>query len=308
MNSIIVTESLCREFDNGITAVRDFNISIERGETISLLGPNGAGKTTTMRMLAGLIAPSSGRVIFDGKIVSENIYDVHAKIGILTESFGLYEKMSAWENLMFFGSFYDNIDPARQTEKYLKIVDLYERRNDRVSSFSKGMKQRIAIARSLINDPEIVFLDEPTSGLDPASAAGLRDFLRELKKRQTTIFICTHNLEEADMLSDRIGIFNQTLLVLDSPQALRNNYFQRTVTIITDSDNTEAIKAAHGIQSVRKTENGYILTIHGTTAVSDIVKMLADKGIVFDSIYENKPAMEDIYFKFINRNKDEFQA
>lgn len=308
MDYIIITESLSRHFDNGITAVRDLNLNVRRGETIALLGPNGAGKTTTVRMLAGLIAPSSGRITFNGMDVSENIYTVHSKIGVLTESFGLYEKMSAWENLIFFASFYDNIDPVRQAEKYLRTVGLYDRRHDRVSTFSKGMKQRIAIARSLINDPDVVFLDEPTSGLDPASAADLRDFLKELRNRQTTIFICTHNLEEADILSDRIGIFNQTLLVLDSPQSLRDRYFQRTLTVKTDYDNINTLKDIKGLEHISKTEHGYIISIDNETKISDIVKVMTDMDIVFDEIFENKPAMEDIYFKFIERSNDEFQA
>ncbi len=304
MDSIIKTTDINKTFSNRINAVKDLNLDIKRGETVCLLGPNGAGKTTTVRMLSGLITPTSGKAFINDLDIMKNIYHIHSIIGVLTESFGLYERMTAEENLMYFASFYENINPQEQSDRYLSLMNLSDRRDSRVSTFSKGMKQRLAIARALINDPEILFLDEPTSGLDPSSAADIRDFLKELKCRNITIFICTHNLEEADMLSDRIAIFNRELIVMDSADNLRNTYFKRQIILKCKSpaEYIDRIRHIRGIIDCSAEKDSIIIVPEDNLIMSDLISTLNKANIDMQEIYEKKTTMEDIYFKFIERN------
>ena len=214
---MIQTHDLTRRFGNA-TAVDGLNLSVERGEVFAFLGPNGAGKTTTVRMLTCLIAPTSGEAMVAGRRVGPDNDDIRAHIGILTEAPGLYERLNAAQNLAFFAQLYGL--PAErsdaQVRRYLTLLGLWERRHEAVGTFSKGMKQKLAIARALLHEPELLFLDEPTSALDPESAKVVRDFIAELKGEGRTIFLCTHNLDEADRLCDRIGVFKTHLLVVDT--------------------------------------------------------------------------------------------
>jgi len=206
---MIETSSLTRKFD-GLIAVENLSLSIKEGEVFGLLGPNGAGKTTTVRMLCCLIAPSSGNAFIDGiEIGSEEAdTEIRSKIGLLPENPGLYENLNAWQNLRFFAEINDvprdKIDS--RIKELLTLLDIWDDRSRAVATFSKGMKQKIAIARALVHDPKILFLDEPTAGLDPAAAKIVRDFIEDLSKEQRTFFINTHNLPEAERLCDRVGI------------------------------------------------------------------------------------------------------
>jgi ABC-2 type transport system ATP-binding protein len=195
---MIETRNLSKRFGASM-AVDGLTLSVKRGEIFALLGPNGAGKTTTVRMLACLIAPSSGEATVAGCDVTCEQDAIRARIGILTESPGLYDKLSAAQNLAFFAQLYGlSVEVReRQVKRYLTMLGLWERRSEPVGGFSKGMKQKLAIARALLHEPEVVFLDEPTSALDPEAAKIVRDFIAELKSEGRTIFLCTHNLDEA---------------------------------------------------------------------------------------------------------------
>ena len=180
--AIIVTEKLTKKFGD-ITAVNQLSLSIQPGEVFGLLGPNGAGKTTTVRMLAALLVPTSGEAHVAGFQVGENDQDIRCKIGLLPEAPGLYDSLSAEQNLAFFGSMYRVENIAGQTQKYLELLGLWNRRYEPVGTFSKGMRQKLAIARALLHEPEVLFLDEPTSGLDPQAARLVREFIEELRSR-----------------------------------------------------------------------------------------------------------------------------
>jgi len=223
---MIRTEQLSKYFttrkgQQPIRAVQDLSLEVHEGEVFGFLGPNGAGKTTTVRMLTSLISPTAGRAFVGRWEVGKDDQNIRRTVGILTESPGMYERLSAERNLKIFASLYDVPDVPGQVEKYLRMLGLWNRRFDEVGSFSKGMRQNLAIARALLHEPQVLFLDEPTSGLDPEAAKLVRDFIEELKALGRTIFLCTHNLDEADRLCDRIGIFKSRLITVDTPENLR---------------------------------------------------------------------------------------
>jgi ABC-2 type transport system ATP-binding protein len=212
-------------------AVRDMSLEVRRGEVLGLLGPNGAGKTTTVRLLTALIEPSEGTATVDGFDVVRDAEAVRARVGILTETPGLYDKLSAVANLDFFGRLYGLPAEVRATriERFLRLFDLWERRDDVAGTFSKGMKQKLAIARALLHEPAVVFLDEPTAALDPEAAFVVRDAIEGLRRTGRTIVLATHNLDEADRLCDRIAFVRGGLLRVDSPARLRGELGRRLV-------------------------------------------------------------------------------
>jgi ABC-2 type transport system ATP-binding protein len=222
---MISTRGLTRAF-NGVPVVEDVSFDVPAGTLFALLGPNGAGKTTTVRMLMGLIGPTAGGATVAGYRIGGGADAgrlLRRACGMLTEAPGFYERMSAADNLRFFGRLYGI--PERtlraQIEHFLKLLELWDRRDDAVGTFSKGMKQRLAIIRALFHDPKVVFLDEPTAGLDPEAALEVRELIARLKTEGRTIVVCTHNLDEAERLADAVGILRRRLLVCDTLERLR---------------------------------------------------------------------------------------
>ena len=218
MNAIIHTDNLSKHYGKGnmIKAVDELSIDVYEGETFGLLGPNGAGKTSTVRLLNCIIKPTSGTATVNGFDILKDEIDVKRVTGLLAESPGLYEKLSAFEFLEFMGSLYDvpnNILP-RRIEDLLKLFNLYDRRDYLLEGFSRGMKQKVLIAAAIIHDPPILFLDEPTSTLDPRAALMVKDLIKTLSENANkTIFICSHILPIVEELCDRVGIINQGKLV-----------------------------------------------------------------------------------------------
>jgi ABC-2 type transport system ATP-binding protein len=235
-----------------VRALDCLNLSVEKGEVFGFLGPNGAGKTTTVRMLTSLIGPTSGAATVAGFPIGQQDTDIRRNVGVLTETPGMYDNLSAEYNLRIFADLYEVRDAAGQVEKYLKMLGLYDRRLDSAGTFSKGMKQKLAIARALLHEPKIVFLDEPTAALDPEAAHLVRDFIAELKKEGRTIFLCTHNLDEADRLCDRIGVFKTRLLVVDTPANLRASIFGRKVVFHLRAADEKLARAVGRLSFVRE--------------------------------------------------------
>jgi len=212
---------------NDFLALKKINLKISKGECFGLVGPNGAGKTTLLRILCGALKPTSGIVKINGYNIAEHEIKVKSMLGYLPEEPNLYERLTARSFLYFFADLYGVENKEATAEKLLKFFGLYERADDRISAFSKGMRQRLAIARALIHDPEILLLDEPTMGLDPSSAMLLRNYIKKLKGEKT-ILICTHYMPEAEMLCDRIAIiYSGEIIATGSLEQLRkivNNY------------------------------------------------------------------------------------
>ena len=213
---MVIAEHLSRVFDDRV-AVRDVSLSVNAGEIVTLLGPNGAGKTTTMRMLAGLILPTAGRISIDGiELADSTAARARGSVGLLTEAPGLWERLSVRINLLTYARLHGLPDPDRRVEAALASVDLLDRSQEIAGKLSKGLKQRVAIARALIHRPRVLLLDEPTSGLDPASARHIRDLILGLRSEGRAILVSTHNLGEAEELSDRIGVLKTDLLAFDT--------------------------------------------------------------------------------------------
>jgi ABC-2 type transport system ATP-binding protein len=227
----VSAERLTRTFDERV-AVRDVSLTVNGGEIVTLLGPNGAGKTTTMRMLAGLILPTTGRIAIDGiELADSTAARARGAVGLLTEAPGLWERLSVHINLLTYARLHGLPDPERRVDEVLADVDLLDRSNEIAGKLSKGLKQRVAIARALIHRPRVLLLDEPTSGLDPASARHVRDLIVGLRSEGRAILVSTHNLGEAEELSDRIGVLKTELLAFDTPASLRSARAGRRVVI-----------------------------------------------------------------------------
>ncbi len=308
MSFIIKSSNLTKIFPERV-AVKDLSLNVKKGELLGLLGPNGAGKTTTIRMLSGIISPTSGSAQVAGYDIENEVEDLHEVIGLLTETPGFYESLSAWRNLEFFANFYAHLDVEYQIEKYLKIMGLWERRDEKVSGFSKGMKQKLALARSLIHEPEILFFDEPTAGLDPQASREVRDLLMKLKKEGRTIFLCTHNLEEAEILADRIALIDTNLVALDTSSNLKSQIFNKTVIVDLEKVNNpilDTVKKLKFVERVKQIDNQLqIELIDFDRYVPDLIKALVESDARIKGVSETKHSMEDIYLALIKSNEGE---
>jgi len=298
----IESYGLTRNFGQ-ITAVEDLNFEVAEGEILAFLGPNGAGKTTTIRMLAGIIAATSGYAIVAGHRTDKDIDRLHQDIGLLTEAPGLYDRLSARRNLEYFAGFYPGLDSVAQAQKYLKVVGLEERSEDRLGTFSKGMKQRLALARALLPEPKVLFLDEPTSGLDPEAAREVRELIANLGREARTIFISTHNLTEAEQLCHRIAVVRTRMVALDSPENLRQRLFQREVVIQMESITRQVLDAVTGLSFVRKAvPEGKDLVVELDDALSqrpELVKGIVDSGGRIIAVNERRHSLEEIYLNLM---------
>ena len=232
-----------------LTAVDGVTLRVEEGEVFGFLGPNGAGKTTTVRMLCCLISKTSGEAKVGGYDVGNeaDALKIRKLIGFVPDNVGLYDDLTAYDNLDFYGKLYDCPEAQRKEniQRFLTMLGLWEKKDVAAGTFSKGMKQKLAIARSLIHDPQILFMDEPTANLDPESSKTVRDFILELKKEKKTIFLNTHNLDEAQRICDRIAILNTKLMAIGTPEELERSVSGRK-TVIQLEQVSDAILAALG--------------------------------------------------------------
>ena len=302
----VVVRDLKKRY-GGVEAARGVSFEILDGEIFGLLGPNGAGKTTTIRMLAGLIAPTAGQATVNGHALGVASDRVRAITGILTESPGLHEKLTASQNLAYYGRLY-GLTGGRLREavdRYLGIVGMGEHADRRVGGFSKGMRQKIAIARALLHEPEVIYLDEPTSGLDPSAAKTVRDFVATLRELGRSIVVCTHNLDEAERLCDRIGIMRGTLLRVDSPAGLRRNGRGAMVRVqLNGARGPESfLDAMAGLSYVRAAQprDGALMLELDDPAheTPDVVNALVGAGARITGVGEVKATLEEVYLELV---------
>lgn len=300
---MIFAEGLGRIFGSYV-AVENINVDIKQGEIFGILGPNGAGKTTTLRLLTGLVGPTSGRAEVAGVDVAKNPDLVRQKVGILTETPGLYARLDALENLRFFADVYgvDNADV--KIRAYLERFGLWERRREPVGSFSKGMRQKLAIARAVLHDPQVVFLDEPTSALDPESSRIVHELIVELRQRGATVVLCTHHLDEAEKLCDRIGVLRKTLLHVDTPVALRRKLYGHFIELDTReplSEETRArLVAMQGVKLAASNGTRVELSVGDVeSTVPQLIAMLVNDGVAILRVAEKARSLEDVYFELL---------
>src|SRR6476646_7888241 len=296
-------------------AVRGMDLEVLRGEVLGLLGPNGAGKTTTVRMLTALIAPSEGHASVDGLDVVHEPEDVRARVGILTETPGLYDKLTATANLEFFGRLYglDAATRATRIERYLRLFSLWERRDDVAGTFSKGMKQKLAIARALLHEPAVVFLDEPTAALDPEAAYVVREAIESMRRQGRTIVLATHNLDEADRLCDRVAFVRGGLLRIDSPAGLRGSLGGRGVEVGLAGEPSDGLVAAArsvpGVIGVDVADGRLIVAADDPAGVAPgLVRALVAAGADITTVHARATTLEQVYFEVMGARPDHGEA
>ncbi len=306
---MIEIENLTRKFGD-VTAVDGLTLTIAEGEVFGLLGPNGAGKTTTVRMLAGLIGKTSGDASVAGCRVGDpaTARKLRGLVGLMPEEAGLYPDLSAARTLDFYGRLYQVPSGMRalRTERLLTMLDLWDRRNERVRTFSKGMKQRLTIARALINDPPVLFLDEPTANLDPEGAKTVRDFLLELKREKRTILLNTHQLAEAERVCDRVGIMQTRLIAVGTPDGLRGSGSVRTTAIQLAVVTDAVVAAARNAGRADVTVTGSTITVPVDKPERDnpeLVKAIVAAGGEIQFVNGSVPTLEETYLKLLGSEK-----
>jgi ABC-2 type transport system ATP-binding protein len=306
---MIQTQGLTRRFD-GRPAVEDLSLEVHEGEVFGLLGPNGAGKTTTVRMLTALLAPTSGSAVVAGFRLGKEDMEIRRRVGLLTEAPGLYERLPVQYNLEVFARLYEVPEreiPGR-VEHYLRMLDLWERRRDPAGTLSKGMKQKLAIARALLHEPRVLFLDEPTASLDPEASRMVRDFIADLKKEGRTIVLCTHNLDEADRLCDRIAVLKQRLIRVDTPENLRRALYGRAVWVQLREVRPEHLQAVRALPFVQEVaEQGRELRVHlddpeGMNPL--LVRALVEAGAEVQFVREEEHTLEQVYLDLVREEKE----
>ncbi len=302
---MIETEGLTKRFGS-LTAVDSVSFKVEEGEVFGFLGPNGAGKTTTVRMLCCLISKTSGEArIADYDVGKDSdSLKIRKLIGLVPDSVGLYDDLTAYDNLEFYGKLYGCTEAQRREniERFLKMLGLWEKKDVTAGTFSKGMKQKLAIARALIHDPQVLFMDEPTVNLDPESAKTVRDFILELKREKKTVFLNTHNLDEAQRICDRIAILNTKLMAIGTAEELERSVRGRQ-TVVQLAQVSDAIIGALGRLSTGKvTRDGNSITVDVMSPEKEnpeIVRAIVGAGGDVQSVSISTSTLEDAYLKLV---------
>jgi ABC-2 type transport system ATP-binding protein len=302
-SSVLTAARLSRRFGDRL-AVDDVSFTLEPGEIFALLGPNGAGKTTTLRILAGLIAPTTGSVEIDGQRMGpQSAPQLRARIGFLTEAPGLWDRLTVRDNLLVYARMYGLPSPTTVVDEALDRFEIRDRGDDRAAQLSKGLKQRVALARSLLHDPPIAMLDEPTSGLDPASAREVRDLVLSLRAQGRTILLCTHNLDEVERVADRVAVLSRRLIAMGTPASLRNKLFapRVRVTLSQPAEPFAAVLRSAGFSDVHVDGRVLLVGIANTAVLTpDVVRRLVEAGAGVETVMAEQPPLEDVYLKLLN--------
>jgi ABC-2 type transport system ATP-binding protein len=293
------------------TAISDVSFTVEPGEVFGFLGPNGAGKTTTVRLLGTLLTPSAGSAVVAGlALTPANGVEIRRRISIMPESPGLWSRLTVEENLQCFAGLYELSDAGDRIGRALAAVGMTDRGDDLCGALSKGLRQRVGLARALLNDPEILFLDEPTSGLDPVGAREVHELIAGFRSKGVTIFLTTHRLEEAERLCDRVAIINTTLRTVGRPDELREQLFRSTLGVRTLEPLPEPEKVFGPLSSVQAwrldAAGGYTLTVSDPkTAAPEITRALVAAGADVLSIAEARHSLEDVYLKLVESEEEQ---
>ena len=301
---MLEARNLSRRFGARI-AVEHVSLELTRGRLLALLGPNGSGKTTTLRMLAGLISPTSGEVRLDGKAVTPHTMSgLRARMGFLTESPGLWDRLTVRQNLTTYARLYD-ADVAR-VDAALDTLGIRDRAEDRTAELSKGLRQRVALARCLMHDPDLLLLDEPTSGLDPESARGLRDLIAGLRDTGKAILLSTHNLDEVERVADTVAVLRTRLIAVDALAALRERLFgtRLRVELADDAAPYGPVLDAAGLTDVRVHRTSLSIALHAGASTPALVKLLVDAGAPIESVAREEVPLEDVYVRLLSAAAD----
>ena len=288
-----------------LTALNDISFSVDVGETFGFLGPNGAGKTTTIRILTGISYPTSGTVSIFGHDIGRETIAARQSMGIVSETSNVYDDLTAWQNLIFSAELYHVHREVREkkAKELLTTFDLYERRNDKARGFSKGMKRRLTLAMGLVNSPRLLFLDEPTSGLDVQSNLIIREVITGLIDEGVTVFLTTHNIEEASMMCDRVAIVNRgTIAAIDAPERLKKT-IQSVQSIVVAFDRS-AVRQLEDLRhlalvndAVKEGDKFRLYTEDPATVIESVMEYARTQGLRVISISTLGPSLEDVFIK-----------
>lgn len=303
MNAIEVSH-LIKKF-GPLTALNDITFSIGEGETFGFLGPNGAGKTTTIRILTGISVPTSGTATIFGHDIKHDTIAARQSMGIVSENSNVYDDLTAWQNMIFSAELYHVARKEREkkTIDLLTIFGLYERRNDKVHGFSKGMKRRLTLAMGLVNSPRLLFLDEPTSGLDVQSNLIIREVVMDLVHEGVTVFLTTHNIEEANVMCDRVAIINKgNIAAIDAPERLKKTIQSvQSIELSFDHSSSDMLEELHRlpmVNEVKKTGDKFKLYTQDPSVVIDAVMAYANThNLKVISITTLGPSLEDVFIR-----------
>ncbi len=300
--NMIEINSLTKGFGK-ITALNELNLNVKKGELLGIIGPNGAGKTTAIRIISCILHPDQGQVRVGGYDVLKNPLEIKSMIGYLPEEPNLYERFKAYDLLKYFGELYgvpkDRLDS--RIEELLELVGMSNRAQDRINTFSKGLRQRIGIARALVHDPKIIIFDEPTMGLDPATAITIREFIGGLKGKKT-IILCTHYMDEADSLCDRVAILNQgQILDMGTPEELKSRIHGDLILKIdlkypdkiSESD-FSFVRSLEGIENVSLNGKELDVSLNSRENISKIIEHLGSNVLAVNT---KEPTLEDVFIK-----------
>lgn len=300
-NVMVKIDSLNKSFGH-IKALDNLNMEIKKGELLGIIGPNGAGKTTAIRIICCILQPNSGGVTVGGYDVRNDQIKIKSMIGYLPEEPNLYERFKARDLLKYFGELYgvpkNRIDG--RIDELLELVGMSNRAEDRINTFSKGLRQRIGIARALIHDPEVIILDEPTMGLDPATSRTIRNFIKELKGDKTVI-LCTHYMDEADLLCDRVAILNQgKIRDMGTPKSLKEKVHGDIILQIRVYEpqkiDTHRITAFESVEGVNLEGDQFLISLHTREDISDIIDIFGSQAF---SVNTKEPTLDDVFIQSV---------
>jgi ABC-2 type transport system ATP-binding protein len=300
----IEVSHLIKEF-GPLTALNDISFSVGEGETFGFLGPNGAGKTTTIRILTGVSRPTSGTATIFGHDIEHDTIAARQSMGIVSENSNVYDDLTAWQNMIFSAELYHvgRKEREKKTNELLKKFELYERRNDKAHGFSKGMKRRLTLAMGLVNSPRLLFLDEPTSGLDVQSNLIIRDVVADLVKEGVTVFLTTHNIEEANIMCDRVAIINKgNIVAIDAPESLKKTIQSvQSIEVSFDYNSADQLEELSRLSMVNEAQKAgdkfKLYTEEPSEVINAVMAYAYTNNLKVISITTLGPSLEDVFIK-----------
>jgi len=309
----IEINGLTKYYDD-LLAVDGISFEVDKGEVFGFLGPNGAGKTTTIRMLVGLSRPSNGTATVAGYSITDNIVEVKRRVGLVPEVSNLYDELSVWDNLLFMSQLYHvpRHERTSRIEEVLQSFDLMSRKGTKFGKLSKGLKRRVVIAASLVHAPEILFLDEPTVGLDVVSARSLREYIERLGTHDTTVFLTTHYIEEADRLCDRIAIIVQgKIVVLDTPEDIKKRVHAQPI-IWAELSRVPDGSLLHGLNKLGQLEHeGRFIHLRVENlgeSLSVLINLASRAGVSVEALETGRPTLEEVFMELTGMSPDRMRA
>lgn len=297
----VALQNLSKTYSGGKQAVKQISVSLDQGEVFGFLGPNGAGKTTTVKLLNGMLTPSEGSCQVLGLDSAKKPEKVHALSGVVTEHAQMYNTLTGMQNLIFYASIFriSKNEAQKRAESLLKQLDLEQAKDQKLSAYSTGMRQRLSLARALIHRPKVLFLDEPTSGLDPESAQNVNQLIQELAKREgITIFLCTHQLRYAQEICTRYGLIEEgKLLAAGTLEELREKVFSAATLQIRANNIPE------GLPFQKTGEQQYEMVLRPDDEIPRLVRQIVEGGGDIYAVAAKRPSLEDIYFALTAKGK-----